>query len=593
MKNNNKGFTLVELIVVIALMISLLVIAIVSYVNISNQKKEEAWDNTKQEAEVAGQQYFETNGYMLETLIDGENAEDGSKVLISIGALVKEGYLNRVVNPVTGNLVNDCDYIEVTKKNGAYNYNYVENDDDTVCETESFIKTEVPGGPSLDAEITSGNVGENNYFVSEVNMRAMAGTNNNGAINSFSYCTYDGVKGDYVNCDKKSLSVTSNNKYDVTNEAGNNGNDAIDGSSLHTYFEVTNVVGKKAIAIVDYKKDTVKPSCSKQTGASTTWTNKTRYVVQYCSDDTSGCTKNETKLTYNSDKKTDKVTISDNAGNESTCNVNVYVDKTKPSCSVAFSGTEGENGWYVKKNVSVSLTKSYALKNGVSSGLSGYDLTTSSKASYNKKTSGTQSSNTTGTKWYGYVRDNAGNVNNCNKTVKLEKSVSLAFDVATTNNTVSNKNNSKIFNTNYSGIIKYGSGSSGNCHRKVSSGYIGCGDNVTKTETYYYGRSCEDVGDYKRTFKVTKAGGTSTVTYEDDKASDTHLKHLESGETNGSYTRKAKPNSIFDSYYTTSDINNKGSRVNFTKHSFQYVSEAGNKSNTIILYTEYSVDCGY
>ncbi len=590
---NNKGFTLVELIVVIALMISLLVIAIVSYVNISNQKKEEAWDNTKQEAEVAGQQYFETNGYMLETLIDGENAEDGSKVLISIGALVEEGYLTRVVNPVTGNLVNECDYIEVTKENGAYNYTYVENTDDTVCKTESFIKTEVPGGPSISAN-KSGTEGENEYYISEVNMEAKAKTNNNGAISSFSYCTYNGDEGDYVNCDKKSLPVESDNVYNVTNEAGNDGNKAIDGSNLHTYFEVTNVVGKSAKVIVSYKKDTVKPSCSKQEGVSTTWTNKTRNVVQYCSDDTSGCTKDKTELTYSTDKKTDTVTISDNAGNKSTCNVNVYVDKTAPTCSVAFSGTEGKNGWYVKSNVSVSLTKSDAKKNGVSSGIAGYDLTTSSKASYNNKASGTQSSETTGTKWYGYVKDNAGNTSKCNSNVKLEKSVTLAFDVETTNKTVSNKNNKAIFNTKYSGIIKYGSGSSGNCHRGISGAkYIGCGDNVTSTETYYYGRSCEDVGDYKRTFKVTKAGGTSTVTYEDDKASDTYLKHLGSRDANGSYSRKASPNSIFDSYYTTSDLNNNGSRVNFTKHSFQYVSEAGNKSNTIILYTEYSVNCGY
>ena len=54
------------------------------------------------------------------------------------------------------------------------------------------------------------------------------------------------------------------------------------------------------------------------------------------------------------------------------------------------------------------------------SGVAGYGMSTSSVASYNSKKTMTQSADTTGTTYYGYVKDKAGNINNCNVGVKKD-----------------------------------------------------------------------------------------------------------------------------------------------------------------------------
>ena len=108
--------------------------------------------------------------------------------------------------------------------------------------------------------------------------------------------------------------------------------------------------------------------------------------------------------------------IKDEAGNKASCtDANLKIDTTLPSCQVNFSGTTGDNGWYKGSNVTVSLTKS----DGGNSTLDSYGLTTSSSVTYNATTSGTQG-NTTGTTWYGYVKDKAGNTANCSKALKVD-----------------------------------------------------------------------------------------------------------------------------------------------------------------------------
>lgn len=121
-KNNEKGFTLIELLVVIVLMLSILGIAILSFVNISNKKKEESWKQVKFQVETAAKEYFISNEYFLTAL---DNSEIG---YVSVGTLVKENYLSKVTNPITGKQINPCDVVVVSKNNKLYNYNYCEWD---------------------------------------------------------------------------------------------------------------------------------------------------------------------------------------------------------------------------------------------------------------------------------------------------------------------------------------------------------------------------------------------------------------------------------------------------------------------------------
>lgn len=126
MRKEQKGFTLVELLVTIALMLSILGIAIVSFINISNKKKEESWKQVKSQVETAAAEYFASNEYFLTSLGNGQAG------IVSVGTLVSQDYLNKVTNPITGESVNNCDIVIVQKKEGMNpnDYTYCEYDDE-------------------------------------------------------------------------------------------------------------------------------------------------------------------------------------------------------------------------------------------------------------------------------------------------------------------------------------------------------------------------------------------------------------------------------------------------------------------------------
>ena len=85
-----------------------------------------------------------------------------------------------------------------------------------------------------------------------------------------------------------------------------------------------------------------------------------------------------------------------------------WTDTTNPTCNLALSGTKGNGNWY-KGDVLVTLTTA-----DVGSGVKEYGLTTANTATYNNTQKVTQTADTTGTTYYGYVKDNAGNTGTCN-----------------------------------------------------------------------------------------------------------------------------------------------------------------------------------
>lgn len=116
--NKKNGFTLIELIVTMALMLSILGIAIVSLIGISSAKKKEAWQQVKQQVETAAVEYFTANEYLFEDMSDNVDA------YISVGKLVEEDYINKITNPVTGRSVDYCTKIKVNKNGNKLNANY-------------------------------------------------------------------------------------------------------------------------------------------------------------------------------------------------------------------------------------------------------------------------------------------------------------------------------------------------------------------------------------------------------------------------------------------------------------------------------------
>ena len=127
-KSNEYGFTLVELLVTIAIMLSITVLAIVNIVGVSNRKKEEAWVSVKEEIETAASDYFKYNEYLFEGL-----GGTGTGT-ISVGSLVSDDYINKVTDPRTGKALSYCTKVNVTKTNRGIT---TEIDDDTISSSDN------------------------------------------------------------------------------------------------------------------------------------------------------------------------------------------------------------------------------------------------------------------------------------------------------------------------------------------------------------------------------------------------------------------------------------------------------------------------
>ena len=162
-----------------------------------------------------------------------------------------------------------------------------------------------------------------------------------------------------------------------------------------------------------------------------TWTNKNVYVTATATDacgkkidiilsDGSSKEKVETNVIAEDQKvKTQKLAFKTKYGNDKIAEkkFSVKIDKEKPLCGITVSGTKGDNDWYTSD---VRLDMSKDDKNG--SGIAGAILTTSDKPSYNGTIlTGKQTDNTKKQKWYGYIKNNAGRVNTCDITLKVDK----------------------------------------------------------------------------------------------------------------------------------------------------------------------------
>lgn len=357
MRIKRNGFTLIEIIVVIALMVSLLAIAIISYINISNNKKEEAWLLVKKQIEDAAKEYFISNEYLFEGL------DDGSIGTISVGKLVEEDYLSKVVNPKTNKTISYCALVKVLKEENGYNSSFDENtiDNDTSsCDYKNTISVSEVGSPSAKISYLYNDESHDNapswFNMSHSNpkIKVVGITNGNGKISSVKI-------GDNT--------ANSNiNIYGITDETDN--------KKLN--IEVTNVSGKKYITQVSYRRDITKPSGSLNIASSTSWNSKNVKLSFNGSDNLSGM--NTVKLNdkinvfngttgikawsrnsysytldgnYNGNQvKTLSMVISDVAGNESVITSNSYTLYTKcQTDNMIYDGA-----WYNKSGATCSKT---------------------------------------------------------------------------------------------------------------------------------------------------------------------------------------------------------------------------------------------
>ena len=115
-----------------------------------------------------------------------------------------------------------------------------------------------------------------------------------------------------------------------------------------------------------------------------------------------------------------------NKGKNQTAAIN-NIDKEKPNCSITQSGNnigvkaDGSNLWY-NSNIGISLdrvdktggvTRYYNLGTVSFTKNEQYNISSTSNGKYNKLDKGTQTVDTGGQNWYGYVIDKAGNISSC------------------------------------------------------------------------------------------------------------------------------------------------------------------------------------
>ena len=164
------------------------------------------------------------------------------------------------------------------------------------------------------------------------------------------------------------------------------------------------------------------PICGAVTGDSTRWSNQNRTVSIGCSDVTSGCVQPVFSKTFTKTTKEGQIIIKDKSGKSSTCKVDVYLDKSSPSCNIEM--IPEESGEYIEETGWYSLKATAGIKNmkdgepEEESGLLTYGMGTSiDNREYNKKNKIEVGRGITTV--LGYTKDKAGNEGICGKEVKV------------------------------------------------------------------------------------------------------------------------------------------------------------------------------
>lgn len=332
-KKNNKGFTLIELLVAVSIMLSILGVAIVSFVNLSDRKKEEAWENVKNQIETAAEQYFKSNEYLFEGLSNGVTAT------ISVGELVKSDYINVVTDPRNGNKISYCSLVNVTRNNGVFtvstdtSFGEGGSNDEKDCVTGSLVTIKEVGGPDIMVKDDCAYDGNDNWCRGQI-----AGEEKN---------SFDGIK--LTATSNEAVYINVNNtkcELDSENQCVYNDIDNTDSDGKEVVFTAVGSNGATTNAYVTYKIDKNTPIIDMNIYSKKTNYNDSRANIGYSASDnisllksisfskpgniiktyssincaeTTGTLNNQemiSKLTKNSETITVKMEVTDVAGNK-------------------------------------------------------------------------------------------------------------------------------------------------------------------------------------------------------------------------------------------------------------------------------------
>ncbi len=481
MKRN--GFTLVEMMAVIALVGLLAVIGVATYTRVNESAKQKILESKKEEIRSSAIKWAKENNIT-------------NKTIISVNALVVEGYLtadeNRVgeigsiENPVTGeNMI--CNTVDISFKEGEP----VAEVNDTVqnCDlaTQSLVDTKI-NIQVIDADGHNKTGGTNGSISNWTNKNVMIVVSSSDYDRDAVSISFD------FEGNTETKQVSGLNKY--------TGTGYLNSDQVKLYYNVFNIdanllLSTKVVVTYTLTNGTTKSRAytiriDKEEATATVksnneWltTDKPIYVLV---DDGKGSgpryfyvTTRDNAVDMNNSNKYDAnnfegtatnlevgkyfIWTEDNAGNRSVkpkmiLEVN-NVDKTVPECEVLFDGHVGNNGWY--KEVPVGV---YA-KNSIPAGISGFNIGVNDNTdipvystfayynTYSETQKITRDTETTraGYDYYCHVKTLAGNYANNSKNLKLDMTPpTVTIDITSDTNYTQKKMITPTVTDNLSGI---------------------------------------------------------------------------------------------------------------------------------------------
>ena len=336
--NNDKGFTMVELLATITILGVISSIAIVAISSIITKAHEEYYNNQEKNLVLAAQAYYNANKTDLPKII-------GKKSKITESELLEAKYLKEKIKNYDGKPCNkEPESFATVFKYAQSKYSYTAY---LNCGSRSSIETKKEGSPYFEVDFPPDLADGKSYKEvknAKVNISIMGNEAKKIKLMSYSYSLsyYNGTK--YVEVynsgNKESREVEVKKTVDLSKYT-------IKGDSrIRVKVSATNINGNTSTKIFfNNYKDEDEPKCiiqdydnpNKDEGVKP-WTRGPIKVTVGCDDGAgSGCVKNEYSKTFTAEGKTGEIKIKDNAGlsnKDDDCIVTTYIDYTTPTITL-------------------------------------------------------------------------------------------------------------------------------------------------------------------------------------------------------------------------------------------------------------------
>ena len=390
------------------------------------------------------------------------------------------------------------------------------------------LEARLKGNNIISSKIDIINIDSEIPVITKVEMGSWSNGNNRVRITARDEIS--GINGLYISTSNTRPSEDDSNWISVSSNGGET-KTFVRGLDLGTYYiwvkdKAGNISANgTSLKVVDNTKPTCTITDSGQKGSNQWYTgnvtlkmttaDKESGVASYGMNTANSAVYNGTTqmtLTYDTKSQTYYGFVKDRAGNVGTCTKNVKRDTVAPSCTLKSSGTPGNSGWY-KGNITISFNS----KTDATSGVASYGITTSTNASYGNNSSATQTADTKGITYYGYVKDAAGHTNKCSISVKKDSTAPTC--TVTKSGTVGNnswyKSNVTVKlssrNDSTSGVASYGlsTSTSATYNNSTSATYSSNTSGIT-----YYGYvrdAAGNTGKCSTWFKMDKTAPSCSI----------------------------------------------------------------------------------